>query len=437
MSYYLIIGVSLVIIISYFFNLVSRKTNIPSVLLLIGLGIGIKEILIAAQIGHDINFMPMLEILGIVGLIMIVLEAALDLELTKEKRPLIIRSFLVALFGLVLSSLVIAVIISLVITQDFSYTYFFNSLIYAIPLSIMSSAIIIPSVGGLDLHKKEFMIYESTFSDILGIMFFYFLVGNENAPSAGHVVWDVLSNIAITIVVSVILSYLLVWVFQHIRTQVKLFLIIAVLLLLYSIGKMMHFSSLIIILVFGLILNNPRMFFKGFLRNFIHDKKINRVQHDFHLITVETAFVVRTFFFVIFGITISLASLVNLKIGLISAVIVASLYAIRFLALRIIVGKDIITELFIAPRGLITILLFFAIPKEFTVPGFDSGILLYTILISSVIMTISLIMGDRQITSIKEVTKKEVAYGPHPMPNFFNLPKNLRGKGGNTENDKS
>ena len=55
------------------------------------------------------------------------------------------------------------------------------SLVYAVPLSIVSSAIVIPSVGSLMPEKKEFMIYEGTFSDILGIMFFYFLVENVGA----------------------------------------------------------------------------------------------------------------------------------------------------------------------------------------------------------------------------------------------------------------
>lgn len=45
--------------------------------------------------------------------------------------------------------------------------------LYAAPLSFLSSAIIIPSVSGLSNNKKDFHIYESTFSDILGIMMFY------------------------------------------------------------------------------------------------------------------------------------------------------------------------------------------------------------------------------------------------------------------------
>ena len=42
-----------------------------------------------------------------------------------------------------------------------------------------------------------------------------------------------------------------IYVFQNITGNVKLFLLIATLLLLYAVGKMFHLSSLLIILVFG------------------------------------------------------------------------------------------------------------------------------------------------------------------------------------------
>ena len=75
--YWAIIGLSLIIILSYFFHIISKKTNIPSVLMLIVLGIILKFALDAVG-GGSINFFPILEVLGIVGLIMIVLEAALE-----------------------------------------------------------------------------------------------------------------------------------------------------------------------------------------------------------------------------------------------------------------------------------------------------------------------------------------------------------------------
>jgi len=389
-TYALIIGISSVIIISFLFNIISKKTNIPSVLMLIILGVCINEFG-GEQVNTDVFAnLSVLEMVGNVGLIMIVLEAALDLNLKREKIGLILKSFFVALIALIASSFAIAYIIMYSI-QDLPDLY--KALIYAVPLSIMSSAIIIPSVGGLTGDKKEFMVYESTFSDILGIMFFYFLIGAEVGASASEIAIDVLKNIGVTVVVSILLSYALVYVFQKLKSQVKLFLIIAVLLLMYALGKKLHLSSLLIILFFGLVLNNTTLFFRGKLSKYVNKETVKPIMHNFHILTLESAFVIRTFFFVIFGMFITLKSLIDWKVAVISLAIIGALYAVRFLTLKSIVQKDITPQLYIAPRGLITILLFFVIEShpEFNIPKFNEGILLFVIIISSIIMTWALI----------------------------------------------
>ena len=408
--YTLIIAASSIIILSFLFNVLAKKTNIPSVLMLILLGVVIQTSFWAPDLkGEDKDLMTILEVLGNVGLIFIVLEAALDLELKREKAGLITKSFIVALAALLASSFSIAGLFMLLWEVSL-----FNALMYAVPLSIMSSAIIIPSVSSLKEHKKEFMIYESTFSDILGIMFFYFLKGNAHATSTQEVFFGVTGNIAITVLIAIIASYLLVILFQQLQTHAKYFLMFAVLLLLYAVGKSFHLSSLLIILFFGLVLNNSQIFFRGPLTKFGDKSVMKESLHELHVITLETAFVLRTFFFVIFGITISLASLIDWKLGLISVVIVALLFGVRFIFLKMFVREDIVPQLWIAPRGLITVLLFFAIPNgmvdahgemltaydphmDYTIRQFDQGILLFTILITSVIMTVSLIMnrGDK------------------------------------------
>ena len=384
-------------------------------LLLIVLGIltkqGMNVIDLKVPEGQLFNI---LELLGIVGLIMIVLEAALDLELTKEKWPTIWKSFSVALISLLGSTFVLAYIINFFLIKDV-----FTCILYAVPLSVMSSAIIIPSVGGLSSEKKEFMVYEGTFSDILGIMLFYFLTGNAETESTQLIVFDVISNIAITVGLSLVISYLLVLIFQKLNSQVKLFLLIAVLLMLYSVGKLFHLSSLIIILVFGLVLNNYKIFFRGFMKKWINKSSLKKVSHEFHLVTIESAFVVRTFFFVLFGITITLQSLFNVKVAIISGLILLGLYIIRFIVLKVFVQKDILPQLFLAPRGLITILLFFAIPDEYQVENFDSGILLYTIIISCIIMAVSLVASGKKVEPVEDMS---FIYGPKSMNEVETMP---------------
>ena len=400
-TYHYILIFAGTVIISYLFNSYSKKSGIPAVLMLITLGVCGN---LAGTWDEKYNFV--LKIFGTVGLILIVLEAALDLKLLKEKVGVIIKSLAISIIGLGFTSYISAFLLSSLIA-DFELI---QALLVTIPLSILSSAIILPSIEDLEEEKKEFMIYESTFSDILGIISFYAILSmNQTTSETSEVYGFILSNLMGTIVFSVIVSYILIYIFQNLKGHAKLFLLISVLLVLYALGKMMHLSSLIIILIFGLILNNYKLFFRGFLKRFIIGDKIENILDDFRLVTVESAFVVRTFFFILFGWSISFKELASLKSFLFAIGILSSIYIVRAIVLFIFNGtfklKKITLELFLAPRGLITILLFYAIPEELLTEGISNivrGILLYVILISCLVMTWSMISEKRKLERQEE-----------------------------------
>jgi len=213
---------------------------------------------------------------------------------------------------------------------------------------------------------------------------------------------DVFTNLALTVIFSVIISYILIYVLQNIKGHVKLFLLIAILLLLYAVGGIFHLPSLIIILIFGVILNNYKIFFKGGLEKLLDEERVEEVLGDFKIITAESAFVVRTFFFIIFGWSVYLGSLLSFKVIGIGLIILAIIYIVRAIILFIFNGNDIIPQLFLAPRGLITILLFFAIPKELSAGAEFQGVLLFVILGSCLIMAWSLVAHKNKFLKIQE-----------------------------------
>jgi len=409
-SYHAIIGASLIVLLSYSFDFIAKKVGIPSVILLIGLGIGIAYGL--KSVGNEMTegIIPVLEILGTIGLILIVLEAALDLELQKEKQSLIIKSFVVALFILLLTSFFVAAILVGILNEDW-----LTSFIYAVPLCIMSSAIIIPSVGGLIDKKKEFMIYEATFSDILGIILFFFLTQLDlESTTMGAAVMNQLGTILLTIVISVVASYALVYFISKIIKKANFFTIFAMLSIFYAGGKMLHLSSLIMILTFGLILRNPNIFFRGWLANLIDLKTYNRILEDFTLLTHQSAFLVRTFFFVVFGMIIDLSVVTDMNVLLVSLSIIGVIYLVRFVNLRAILNTSILPELFIAPRGLITVLLFFAIPEKYQLVNFNDGIMFEVIILSALIMMVALMLAKKKYTVIEDkavVDETSALYG--------------------------
>lgn len=354
MDYSTIISLFCILIIaSYLFDMVSRRTKFPSVILLILSGMGMK--IFAGSLNYQIPEPFMKEILpslGNIGLILIVLEGALELEITAEKKKLILRGFLVALVILLLTSIGIAYTL-----QAFDDTAsFLTCLRHAVPFGVISSAVAIPSVASLGGVKKEFIIYESTFSDILGIIFFNFILKNDEIKV--QAIWELSLDILVIFVASILVTYLLLQLMNKITHHVKFFLILSLLILTYLIGKYYHLSSLIIIFFFGLFLKNTHVFIPEKLKRFVPLGKTKEDLYQFFLLTAESAFLIRTFFFLFFGFSIDLQRLQHPDAYIYGGAIVLIIYLIRLIYLGLTQRKNLLPEALIAPRGLISILLF-------------------------------------------------------------------------------
>ncbi|QGW28991.1 cation:proton antiporter [Phnomibacter ginsenosidimutans] len=235
-----------VIVISYLFSIVSRKLRVPSVLLLMFSGIIGRYFTDKYQLTVELPRL-VVEGLGVVGLIMIVLEAGLDLKLTRDKLPLIRKSFFSASVIFFASAALITGILVYWLEESL-----IQCIVYAIPMSIISSAIVIPSLHHLTNAKKEFLVYEASFSDIVGIIVFNYFVAEEilTWASAGIFVGGIVGSVVLSIAFSVLLFLIM----TNTKLNIKFFLIISLLILLYASGKLLHLPSLLIILVFGLMI---------------------------------------------------------------------------------------------------------------------------------------------------------------------------------------
>lgn len=389
--YYILLILSGVVIISYLFNLIAVFLKIPSVILLLTSGI-----LLHLFMGGEFSKLPetsiLLELLGIIGLILIVLEGALDLKLSKEKIPVISRSLFSAGGVLIITSGVIAAILNHFLNMSWS-----ESIIYSVPLGVVSSAIAIPSVAKLPKAKKEFIVYESTFSDILGIMLFnYLVVGN---PLSAGSVGQFFIGLFLIIIISSVSSLLLLFMLNYTTAHVKFFLIFSILVTIYSISKFYHLPSLLLILVFGLMINNTELVIKGKLKKYLNPEKFKDVLKELKMITAESAFIIRTFFFILFGFSINIYSLLQYDIILIGSLSIATILVIRFLLLKFILRNSIFPEILIAPRGLITIVLFYSIPHHMRSNSFNDGILFFVIIVSALIMMIGLMLSKTEYSS--------------------------------------
>ncbi len=408
-AYVFIIAVCLLVIVSYLYNLFARKTGIPSVLLLLLSGIAARETLIYNDIPVTVSS-EVVEIFGILGLIMIILEAGLDLRLNRKKIKLVRNAFFSATIILIISSIACSALLYFYLKEDY-----IHCLIYALPLSVVSSAIVIPSISHLDEEKKEFLVYETSFSDIIGIIIFNYLVAG-NLLKGSNISWF-FGSMIISVALSLVLSFLMLFMLTRITTKVRFFLVFAVLIFLYAGGKMLHLPALFIILLFGLVVSNWDLHLFQKLYKWITPRQVSDVSHLLHSLTAESSFLIRTFFFFVFGLTIDISLFQDFEVILAGSAIVLVLLGIRYIYLRFFLRSHIFPELFFMPRGLITILLFYSIPETYKLSKFNEGILFFVVLITSVIMMIgSMAYGKPKLETINDeipITEDEndQAYG--------------------------
>jgi NhaP-type Na+/H+ or K+/H+ antiporter len=391
----------LLVIFSYLFDGIARKTKFPAVILLMLTGIAIR--MLADAYGYkDFKMIEgTIPILGTVGLILIVLEGALELEISKEKLPIILKGFLAALIILLLNIVCISILLQWMLSMSLN-----ESVIYAIPLSIISSAVAIPSAANLLKQDKEFVVYESTFSDILGIMMFNYVIRQLTAQQpliSSTSLINLLLQIIGVIVVSVLITYLLYRLLQSITHNVKFFLILSLLILVYAIGKYFHLPALVTIFIFGVFLSNAKVLLPAFMKQYLNLGQTDKSLHEFHILTAESTFIVRTFFFLFFGFSVVISDFVSVEPFIYGLSILATMLVIRYLYLSISTLHFKPTALlYLSPRGLISILLFLQIKElnfiNYRSIAIDERVLLVVILSSMLI----LIFGTMRKTKIEE-----------------------------------
>jgi potassium/hydrogen antiporter len=374
----LIIVLSLSVLISYAFDLFSSRFNMPSVLLLLLLGMLTRQATdyFGVQVPYVDTILPTL---GTLGLILIVLENGLDLELHTEKLSLLRRTLLASLLAIVGATLLMAGMLYLLLNDSF-----YHCLVAALPFSIISSAVAIPGVANLSPGQREFVVYESAFAGILGVMAFNFLLLSRN--SIWSAVWTFTRDTLTMALLSLVCCFLLLYLIGRISHRIKFLPIISVLFLVYAIAELNHLSSLLLILIFGLFLNNTELFVRGrlslILKNDLFEKELEQLKN----LTAEGGFVVRTFFFLILGYSILPRALVDIDALIVSGLFIVLIIVWRWLTLRITFQGRSNSLLWIAPRGLITILLYLNIPEDLRLLGFREGIPILVVVLSSLVM---------------------------------------------------
>ncbi len=379
---YALIGISAAVLLSYWYSHLARVLRLPAVIFLLVTGIVLREVLHRQGVEAPLPA-GLLPILGTVGLILIVLEGALDLDLHPGRRSFLLRTFSSAALGVVLCTAVIGAALHAVFALAW-----LPAMLLATPFAVISSAVAIPSAEVLEGETREFVVYESSWSDILGVMLFNALL--VTALETGGAVTNFIGGGLTVLVLGSVIGLAMIWLVSHLEGHVKFLPLIFALLMVYGGAKALHLSPLLIVLILGLMLNNPHLVrHLPALRRLYsphYGAELDKLKH----LTAEATFVVRTFFFLALGYDTDLSTLVSWQTWAMAVAAVLLIFGLRWPVLRLAGVVPTRPLLWASPRGLITVLLFYSLPPGLVPAEFPKGALILVVLLSCAVMAIGL-----------------------------------------------
>lgn len=376
-----ILAASGLLLFAYALDHLGRRFRLPSVVLLIVAGLIARQILESFSLHyHWVD--PIVPVIGTLGLILIVLEGSLDLEVSRERRGLIITAAASSLLGFVASLAGFA----------WMFGYLLNfalpvAMLAAIPFAVISSAVAIPSAEGLPAQPHEFVIYESSLSDILGVLVFYAWLSSQG--SLESFVGDLLGSGAVSLVAAIAAALALFYFINQIAGYVRFLPLLAGLVFLYAIGKELHLSSLIVVLVCGLLINNPHLVTWHAKLRKIQSASYAQTLKEFKGLVAELTFATKSFFFLLLGYWTDVTQMLTVEAWLVAVAGIAFILASRWVILKLLRRPAIAQLVWIAPRGLVTVLLFLSARETGKLDAFPFGSVMLVVLVTSALTALA------------------------------------------------
>ena len=171
--------------------------------------------------------------------------------------------------------------------------------------------------------------------------------------------------------------------------HVRFLPMLAGIVLLYAIGKELHLSPLVLVLVCGLLLNNTHVLRRLPRVNAIRHPEYEQTLKEFKGLVAELTFATKSFFFLLLGYWTEVREMAVAQAWWLAAGMVASIYATRWALLRLLRQPDADRLVWIAPRGLITVLLFLAAYETSTLDRFPFGAVMLVVLATSALTALA------------------------------------------------
>lgn len=394
-----------VILVGFLANLLFRVTRIPSVLLLIAIGVVMGPV--TGWIRSD-ALIAIAPFFGALALLVILFEGGLELEIGHVVRHAP-RAAILAIVVFVLSMGTVAA--AAYYLAEFSWL---NALMLGAILGAISPAIALPVVSGLSVRDeiKTIVKLEAAIGEVLLIVSVVLLINSSTTGAAGAASWawgfakSFLVALLVATIAGVLWSRLIGWIG---REPLSYMLTLGVLCLLYFAVEELGGSPAIAALLFGLMLANMQTVAARIGPRFRELFGVDIREEQFILnqfmvnITAELSFLVRTFFFVYLGLLLDFTTLSWTLAAWAGVMFVLLLVSRRAGLLVFSRGSqcspaELRTIMALQPRGLATAVVAF-LPMQAGVPGTEL-LPLYAfllIILSNVYMTGGIVFAERAL----------------------------------------
>lgn len=362
--FFLVVGA--IILIGFTGRLINKWTRIPESLFLVLFGLSIGPFFGLVDGSALLQFLP---IVSIAAMVAILVESGISFDITR---------ILGALGIAMVFTLLIALLTTLLIAA-FLILFFGWDPLHAALLGIISSGTTTVTamslLRGIDINEKvkNLIMLETIINDFTLILGTFLLVDfikfSEFDLSVAALA--VFYDLAIGILLGFVFSFLWRYILENINVtrELNYASTIGICFLLYYIADAVEGNSIIAIFAFALILGN---YYK--IRNFIRHDRAKKIGSDAVLKSIKSVqtdftFFMKSFFFVLLGVTFDMSLLSQISLLLIAGIIAMILLS-RFLASWLISMADKTLAMYrtvmtiMIPRGYVAAVLAFVPAQE-------------------------------------------------------------------------
>ena len=377
--------VGLLIFAAHFFEAIFRQTRIPDVLPLVIIGLLLGPLFNIATPTHFGSIGP---IFTTITFIFILFEAGTGLNVSTIRKTY--RDTLV-LCSITFILTIAAVGVGAYFMTDMGII---NSLILASSIGAIASTIIAPMLNKLKMHSegKAVLLLESSIGDVLSVIAVISFIeiahlGDISKLDIGLTVGKIIASFILAAILGILSALLWSFILNRIRNlQNSIFTTAAFVFIVFGLAEWLGYSGAVAALAFGITVGNIRQLAIFPIRNHtgIKPSELTTVERAFFS---EIAFLLRTFFFIYMGISLQLASLWIIIVGLLLTLII---YIVRMPVIKFTLRLDPQDSTMLAvviPRGL-TAAVLASIPFQQGIAGGQTiQNIAYAIILISIILT--------------------------------------------------